>query len=614
MKTAVSSHHRLLRTRPIPPVVCAFLAVVVGALPTAARGQIFVACANTFADGEAIIAEYDTNTGFAINPSLVTNANVAFSMARVGSNLYTSNNNIGTASKYTTAGVEVNQNFIDVLSGPIGMTAVGNELFVFSDFTDAIGVFDATTGAVVDAERVSVSGTARHLAYADGYLYVPDYVSGVIGKYDATTGAAVNATLVSGLVNPTGIAVSGNDLYVVDEETGTLGHYDAATGTAINAQLITDLASPEDLALFDGELYVLNFGAGAIGKYATTGETIDANFVSNLPQFPLAFVIDASEPLVTNGELFVSNAGSFADGDITIGKYDLSGIPVDPTLVTDSNVAFGMALYGDSLFTSNNNLGTISQYTASGASVNPAFITGLQGPVGIAVDGDTLYVLTDQNQTIGTYNAVTGEAINASLATVSFGPRHLAVSEGFMYVTFGTDGNVGKYDAVTGAAVNATLITGLDHPTGIAASGGSVFVGNEGDGVVGKFDAVTGQEDFSFDVSGAGTIEDVQVLDGNLYVVDFGGTIRKYTTSGDVVNAALVTGLNLPLAIAIRNSCVPPAGDLNGDGRADGLDVASYVRCELGSPEPGDDCDAASGLTPMEFAELLLNSTETACP
>jgi len=43
-------------------------------------------------------------------------------------------------------------------------------------------------------------------------LYVGQSPPGTVGEYNATTGAAINANLIS-LPGPTGLAVSGNDLF-----------------------------------------------------------------------------------------------------------------------------------------------------------------------------------------------------------------------------------------------------------------------------------------------------------------------------------------------------------------------------------------------------------------
>src|SRR5271166_3441600 len=90
-----------------------------------------------------------------------------------------------------------------------------------------------------------------------------------------------------------------------------------------------------------------------------------------------------------------------------------------------------------------------------------------------------LYV--SQNNTVGEYNATTGDAINADLITGLNGPQGLALSgDGTTLFVANTGGNtVGEYNATTGTAINANFITGLNTPVGLALSDGpALFVTN----------------------------------------------------------------------------------------------------------------------------------------
>ena len=83
----------------------------------------------------------------------------------------------------------------------------------------------------------------------------PGSYSGKVGKYDATTGAVINANFIAGLNNPTGLAVGGNNLFVSistatgADNAGSVGRYNAITGAVINANFITGLSTPEGLAV-----------------------------------------------------------------------------------------------------------------------------------------------------------------------------------------------------------------------------------------------------------------------------------------------------------------------------------------------------------------------------
>jgi diphthamide biosynthesis methyltransferase len=59
-----------------------------------------------------------------------------------------------------------------------------------------------------------------------------------IGKYDAITGATVNANLITGLHDPLYLAIADQNLLVVNVGNGVIGEY-ALDGTIVNASLFT---------------------------------------------------------------------------------------------------------------------------------------------------------------------------------------------------------------------------------------------------------------------------------------------------------------------------------------------------------------------------------------
>src|SRR5689334_15434733 len=62
---------------------------------------------------------------------------------------------------------------------------------------------------------------------AHGQIYVTINNGAAIGEYDATTGATINAALVSGVYHPLGITVSGGNLFVAFDQLGTVGEFNA---------------------------------------------------------------------------------------------------------------------------------------------------------------------------------------------------------------------------------------------------------------------------------------------------------------------------------------------------------------------------------------------------
>src|SRR5260370_13200400 len=110
---------------------------------------------------------------------------------------------------------------------------------------------------------------------AHAQLYVTDGPAGVVRQYEATTGAAVNANFITVLTDPDGLAVSDNTLFVANPNT--VGKYDPITGAAINASFITGLThpNPRGLAVVGNTLFVPTYFGHTVGKYdRTTGAAI----------------------------------------------------------------------------------------------------------------------------------------------------------------------------------------------------------------------------------------------------------------------------------------------------------------------------------------------------
>jgi hypothetical protein len=134
------------------------------------------------------------------------------------------------------------------------------QLYVAVYNSDAVGKYNTTTGAVINANFITGLYRPTGLAVSGNNLFVtsvggPGSYSGKVGKYDATTGAVINANFIAGLNNPTGLAVGGNNLFVSistatgADNAGSVGRYNAITGAVINANFITGLSTPEGLAV-----------------------------------------------------------------------------------------------------------------------------------------------------------------------------------------------------------------------------------------------------------------------------------------------------------------------------------------------------------------------------
>jgi hypothetical protein len=256
-----------------------------------------------YENGPEAVGEYNAATGAAIDPSFITGLAAATALALSGNTLYVANYGMGTSSGATidgtvgaynaTTGAAINADLITGISGATGLAVIGNMLFV-SDQTSSsssstfvagtVGEYNATTGAVINADFITGLSSPERLALSGNTLFV---VSGdvgpnafTVGAYNATTGAPLYSFTAP---DPTGLAVSGNTLFLANYVGGTVGEYNASTGAVINADFITGLSRPEGLAVLGNDLFVAEYGSG-VGEYsATTGAAINADFITGLP-------------------------------------------------------------------------------------------------------------------------------------------------------------------------------------------------------------------------------------------------------------------------------------------------------------------------------------------
>jgi hypothetical protein len=250
-------------------------------------------------------------------------------------------------------------------------------------------------------------------------------------------------------------------------------------------------------------------------------------------------------------QIFIVNAGSG-----TISKYSLAGAAENTSFISGLSSPTGIAVGGGFIYVAQEN-GTVRKYTTGGALVNANLITGLYLPWGLAVSGSDLYVANagGPNSTVSKYTT-SGTLLNASLITGLDNPTGLALSGNNLYVSEWSAGVVGKY-TTSGATVNTSFAGGFTYPGGVAVDdAGFVYISSLYGGVRKYSSAgalINGSLIANSYNSGIGLAYDGQ---GSLLVANnFGGgggnIIGKYTTTGAVVDADFITGLNNPVAIAV---------------------------------------------------------------
>lgn len=168
----------------------------------------------------------------------------------------------------------------------------------------------------------------------------------------------------------------------------------------------------------------------------------------------------------------------------------------------------------------------------------------------------TIYVTRDSAGTVGSYDALTGDAINAALISGLSSPYAITTDGQTLYVGgIGGSGVVGAYN-LDGTTKNASLITGIQS-IGLAVSGNNLYATDRSASTVGLYNATTGAGITTPLLTGTGGQTRGITLDGagNIYMTNYGnGTVSKYAADGTLINASLISGLNGPFDIALDDS------------------------------------------------------------
>jgi len=278
-------------------------------------------------------------------------------------------------------------------------------------------------------------------------------------------------------------------------------------------------ASAQD-SVFVAEDGLNTGGVGAYsvsyGPASASGSTINSSLITS----PAAgATTEVRMTLATDGmgDLFV---GEWASGTTaTVGEYSLSGAPINSSLLTLSDSSGAPQLAADAeghLFVAVAN--SVSEYTTGGTLLD-SFSVGPTGQLAGAVNVSALAVdsADDLYTAFTTGNPLQGQPYN---------------------------GVIGKYTA-SGSPISKRLITTSDFINGLTVGGGNVFVSLQ-DGppdLLSRIDEYTtdGSEVMSGFISNSGHM----ALDGqgHLLVDSYGdGTIAAYTTTGVLLNQAVISG------------------------------------------------------------------------
>lgn len=262
---------------------------------------------------------------------------------------------------------------------------------------------------------------------------------------------------------------------------------------------------------------------GEIGAYtvsfgpdSASGSTINSSFITSPPA---GATTEVRMSLAGDGlgDLFV---GEWASGTTaTVGEYSINGTAINSSLLTLSDSIGAPQLAVDAeghLFVAVGD--TVSEYTTGGTLLNSFTV----GPVGLGSSVSIAALAVDSSDDL--YTAyTTGDSVGGTYRGV-----------------------VGEYTA-SGSPISKSLITTPNYIASLAVGGGDIFVSiQDGPPDLGnRVDEYTtdGSEVVNGLITGA---SGHLALDGqgDLLAASYGaGTIRAYTTSGALLNSAVVSGV-----------------------------------------------------------------------
>jgi hypothetical protein len=258
-------------------------------------------------------------------------------------------------------------------------TEAGAQIYTL---TEQVGEY-TLSGVPVSTNLTSGTPSGPGVAWGTN-LFIADYNSGTIGEY-SLSGVPLNTNLVSGLVELTGLVVSGGNMYVSTllPGNGAIAEY-TLSGVPVKTNLIPGLRNPIIRGIAGGDLYVGNYPnpdiawiavytlsgtpittnlvpreESTMGTFAVSDQylfvaeqrggpgaaiheyTLDGVLVTNnlIPGLVNGYVESVPQMAVSGNNLFVlsrwdSEAGGVFSTFSTIGRYTLSGVPINTNLIT----------------------------------------------------------------------------------------------------------------------------------------------------------------------------------------------------------------------------------------------------------------------------------------
>ena len=199
-----------------------------------------------------------------------------------------------------------------------------------------------------------------------------------------------------------------------------------------------------------GQLYWANISSNTIGKANLDGTHVDQTFVkgANGP----------SDVVVYDQHIYWANASGCTESGScngSIARSNLNGTGVNESFIP-TDTAYGVAVYGNSIYWSNFGTGTVGRANLNGTHVNQSFITGASSPDGVVVDGRYIYWSNNGSGTIGRAN-LDGSGVNQSFITGASSPEGIAINGQHIYWVNHNSASIGRA-TLAGTGVDQTFV------------------------------------------------------------------------------------------------------------------------------------------------------------
>lgn len=256
--------------------------------------------------------------------------------------------------------------------------------------------------------------------------------------------------------------------------------------------------------------------------------------------------------------------GPQSSGIYSIARANLDGTGVNQRFINGASSPDGIAVDGQYIYWANSGTNSIARANLNGTGVNENFITGADDPRGVALgrEGEYIYWTNYGDGTIGRafYN---GTDVDQRFITGAVEPDAVAVNLNYIYWTnqvYGSlsGGSIARAN-LDGTGADETFITAVDNPTGLALGPNAAYIywadaatSPLGGWGIGRADyngtGVNSSFVSDFDIDAPmGVVVDYY----NMYWTSEFGQIYRASNDGSAVNGNFMTGLVIPLYLAL---------------------------------------------------------------